>query len=233
MHLVKQSFLCAALALAVLGCSKAKHTHASSAATASTATETKPAANVSSITSPGTHELFDGKTLAGWISTDFSGRGQVSVKNGELILGEGYMTGVTWTSAAPRMNYEVSLDAKRTEGSDFFCGLTFAVKDEYCSFIVGGWGGSTVGISSVDSEDASQNETSTQMNFVNGKWYHIRVRVTPGKIGCWIDEEQVVKLDTEDRRLSTRLEMDASKPIGIATWNTGAALKNIKVTVLE
>ncbi len=182
---------------------------------------------------PGSRALFDGKTLTGWASTDFAGRGQVTVKDGQINLGEGYMTGVNWTGAVPKMNYEISLDAKRVEGSDFFCGLTFSVGEQFASFIVGGWGGGTVGISSIDSQDASENETSTSMNFVTGKWYHIRVRVTPGRVAAWIDDDQVVKFDTEGKRLSTRIEVDASKPLGVATWNTASALKNIQLTTLE
>src|SRR5262245_58340085 len=71
--------------------------------------------------------LFDGRTLAGWAITDFAGHGEVSVEDGKLILGNGVMTGVTWTNALPRMNYEISLEAMRVEGNDFFCALTFPV----------------------------------------------------------------------------------------------------------
>ena len=156
------------------------------------------------------------------------------MENGEIKLGMGYMTGITLTNTnvLPRMDYEISLDAMRTEGSDFFCGLTFPAGKDPCSFIVGGWGGGVTGLSSIDSEDASQNETSGSMNFVNNKWFHIRVRVEPEKIQAWIDEDRVVNLDTKDKRLSIRLEVEASRPLGIATWNTAAALKNIQIKKL-
>jgi len=183
---------------------------------------------------PGTTVLFDGKTLKGWESSDFAGRGTVTIENGVIKLGLGHMTGITLTNTneLPRMNYEISLDAMRTDGSDFFCGLTFPVGNEPCSLIVGGWGGGTVGLSSVDGEDASQNETTSYMNFTNGKWFHIRVRVEPGKIQAWIDEDRVVNLDTTDKRFSIRLEVEPSVPLGIATWNTAAALKNIQLKKL-
>jgi hypothetical protein len=144
------------------------------------------------------------------------------------------MTGITLasTSGLPRMNYEISLDAMRTEGSDFFCGLTFPVGKEDCSFIVGGWGGGTVGLSSINSEDASQNETTQFKNFVNGKWHHIRVRVETGKIQAWIDEDRVVNFEIEDKRLSIRFEVEPSLPLGISTWNTAAAYKNIQLKKL-
>jgi len=183
---------------------------------------------------PGTITLFDGKTLKGWESSDFAGRGKVTVENGEIKLGMGYMTGITLTNTneLPRMNYEISLDAMRTEGSDFFCGLTFPVGKDPCSFIVGGWGGGVVGLSSIDGEDASQNETTSYLNFANNKWFHIRVRIEQEKIQAWIDEQPVVKLDTKDKKFSIRLEVEASVPLGIATWNTAAALKNIQIKKL-
>jgi hypothetical protein len=48
------------------------------------------------------------------------------------------------------MNYEIKLEAKKVTGNDFFCGMTFPVGDSFCSFIVGGWGGPVVGLSSID-----------------------------------------------------------------------------------
>ncbi len=158
----------------------------------------------------------------------------MAVEKGVIQLGMGHMTGITLTNTndLPRMNYEISLDAMRVEGSDFFCGLTFPVGAEQCSLILGGWGGGTVGLSSIDGEDASQNETTTYMNFTNGKWFHVRLRVEPGKIQAWIDEDRVVNLDTTDKRFSIRLEVEPCVPLGVATWNTAAALKNIQLKKL-
>jgi hypothetical protein len=158
----------------------------------------------------------------------------VTVENGEIKIGMGHMTGITLTSTQdlPRVNYELSLDAMRVDGSDFFCGLTFPVGKESCSFIVGGWGGGVVGLSTLDSEDASQNETTTSMNFANNRWFHIRVRVEPEKIQAWIDEDRVVNVETTGRRIGIRLEMESSVPLGIATWNTAAAWKNIQIKKL-
>lgn len=183
---------------------------------------------------PATGVLFDGRTLRGWAPADFAGRGTVAVEKGVIQLGMGHMTGITLTNTndLPRMNYEISLDAMRVEGSDFFCGLTFPVGAEQCSLILGGWGGGTVGLSSIDGEDASQNETTTYMNFTNGKWFHVRLRVEPGKIQAWIDEDRVVNLDTTDKRFSIRLEVEPCVPLGVATWNTAAALKNIQLKKL-
>ena len=70
----------------------------------------------------------------------------------------------------PRINYEVKLEARREEGSDFFCRLTFPVNDSFCALILGGWGGTVVGLSTIDGLDASEKETSRLMNFDLNKW---------------------------------------------------------------
>lgn len=176
--------------------------------------------------------LFDGKTLEGWKESDFAGKGEVKVVDGKLSLGMGLMTGITWTNEIPRMDYEVSLEAMRVEGSDFFCGLTFPVATNPCSLIVGGWGGGLVGLSSLDGEDAANNETTHFMNFENQRWYKIRLRVEPEKIQAWIDEEKVIDVNIKDRRISIRFEVEPSVPFGIATWSTAAALRHLKVRKL-
>ena len=210
------------------GCATAADKPASKAPATVTATAT--ATNSIKVSAPGA--LFDGQTLAGWKPTDFYGKGSVTVSNGQIHLGVGQMTGVTWTNPLPRMGYEVSLDAMRVDGSDFFCGLTFPVGTNFCSLIVGGWGGGVVGLSSINGEDASQNETTSYMNFANKKWFHIRLRVEAEKIQAWIDNDRVVNLETVDKNFSIRLEMESSTPLGIATWNTAAALKNIQMKKL-
>ena len=189
----------------------------------------KPSATTDSEKPVEWKSLFDGKTLTGWKVTDFAGHGEVNVKDGQIILETGAMTGITWTNDLPRTNYEVSLEAMRVEGSDFFCGLTFPVGKDPCSLIVGGWGGGVVGLSSLDSQDAASNETTRYMTFKSGKWYQVRLRVTSSKIQAWLDADKVVDVDTADKTISIRLEVEESKPLGIASWSTTAALRNIKV----
>ncbi len=106
-------------------------------------------------------------------------------------MGDG-CTGVTWKKAFPRSDYEVSLDAKRIAGTDFFCGMTFPVGKNFCSLIIGGWGGGTVGLSSIDGKDASENETTSIRNFETNRWYHIRLVVTEEFIRAWVDSAKVV-----------------------------------------
>jgi hypothetical protein len=173
---------------------------------------------------------FDGKSLTGWEVTNFGPQGPVYVSGGEIILGMGEgCTGITWKGDFPKVNYEVSLDAKRLEGNDFFCGMTFPVGKDPCTLIVGGWGGTTVGLSSINGLDASDNSTRTLMKFDKNRWYHIRLAVTGIEIEAWIDSLRVIDFSTGKNKFSVRPEVELSKPFGIASWNTTAALRNIRV----
>lgn len=182
----------------------------------------------------------DGKVLSGpakesqdWHKSDFYGKGAVRVEDGTLFLEKGNdMTGVTWRGPLVRMNYEVTLDAKRVDGDDFFCGLTFPVADDPCSLILGGWGGSLAGLSSIDYEDAANNRTTRMIKFENGRWYRVRVRVYGEKIEAWLDEEKIVDVVTTGHKIGIRWEVEPSVPLGIATWRTTGAIRNIELRAL-
>jgi hypothetical protein len=177
--------------------------------------------------------LFDGQTLGQWKITDFGGQGDVSVKDGAIYLAMGsYMTGVTWSGPVVRMDYEISLEAMRVEGNDFFCGLTFPVGESPCTLILGGWGGSVCGLSSLDHYDASENETTRMVSFEKGKWYKIRLRVVPDRIQAWLDDEDLVDVDITGHKVGIRIEVDLSQPLGIATYATTGAIRNIRLKTL-
>ncbi len=178
--------------------------------------------------------LFDGETLDGWELTNFGGEGEVTVDDGRLVLGMGGdMTGVHTHRALPQIEYEVEVDAMRVDGFDFFCGLTFPVREDHCSLIIGGWSGGVCGLSCLDWQDASENETTTYKLFDSGRWYHIRLRVGTDRIQAWIDEEEILDVDITDKKISVRGEVEPSKPFGFASWRTTAALRNIRVRELS
>jgi carboxypeptidase Q len=173
--------------------------------------------------------LFDGKSLAGWGLTQFGGAGEVEVKDGELVLNQGILTGIHWTNTFPTDNYEIALDAKRVLGIDFFCGLTFPVGTNHLTLIVGGWGGSVVGLSNINGESANKNETTSLHRFESGKWYSLRLRVVATNISVWLDDAQVVNVDRRGKTLDLRVgEIELSKPLGIASWSTSSALRNLR-----
>jgi hypothetical protein len=179
-------------------------------------------------------DLFDGKTLAGWKATPFGGEGGVFVKNGTIVMERGGdMTGITWTGDVTRNNFELALEGMRLDGYDFFCTTTFPVGKDPCSLVVGGWGGSVVGLSNVDGGDASENSTTTTMALKDKRWYRVRIRVTNAAVEAWIDGQQVVNQPRSGHQFGIRGEVDLSRPLGICTWCTEGAVRNIRLRVLS
>ena len=144
------------------------------------------------------------------------------------LQAEPEVTGVTFTGTdLPRSDYELRLEARRLDGTDFFCGLTFPVGERHLTLIVGGWGGAVVGLSSLDGEDASANETRRTMSFRKGEWYPIRLRVARERVSVWINGEQVIDQSLVGRELSLRYTIPLDK-LGIkdlGTYRLGVRLE--------
>lgn len=177
-------------------------------------------------------ELFDGATLDGWERTSFGGEGDIEVLDGAIVLEMGSpLTGIHWSdaSALPTTDYEVEVVAERVFGNDFFCGLTFPVHDSHASLILGGWGGALVGISCLDRQDASENETRSFHSFAAGREYTARVRVTQERIVAWLDGEEIVNVSIVGRRVEVRTEVLASRPLGVACFTTKARVLAVRV----
>jgi hypothetical protein len=176
--------------------------------------------------------LFDGKALGKWEvleKFDYKDHGLVHVQDGCLVLDKGQTgTGVRWTGPFPKTDYEISLEAKRVDGNDFFCGLTFPVGDTALTLIMGGWGGWVVGLSCIDGYSAVDNETCQAIQFAQDRWYRVRVHVTRAKIQIWIDDKETITLEPKNRKLNVRWEMEPCQPLGIATWWTTGSLRNIR-----
>ena len=180
--------------------------------------------------------LLEAENLDGWEVVKenvFDRAGKVSVEKGSVILEQGNpATGIRWKGEMPRSNYELQLEGKRLEGSDFFCGLTFPVGDEYCTFIIGGWGGGTTGLSNIDDLAAVENETTDFINFQQDKWYAIRLRVTDERITAWIDDKQMLDVSRTDKKFSIWWEQEPLRPLGIATWHTKSAIRKLRLKEL-
>ena len=133
--------------------------------------------------------LFNGETLENWDRVDAGGSGPVEVKEGVLTVGMGVgASGIRYNKGFPMTNYEIRYEARRGMGNDFFGALTFPVDDFHCTFINGGWGGGTIGLSCINGHDASDNQTSSYYRFDKDSWYEFKIRVCEGKIAVWIKE---------------------------------------------
>ena len=186
---------------------------------------------------PQTTVLFDGSDLEGWARTDFAGKGEITINEKKHLVMEmgAELTGLHWQGEAlPTVNYEINIEARRTMGSDFFCGLTFPYKESHATLVIGGWGGSLIGISSIDDFDASENDTGDAFIFDENRWYQIKLRVTDQKFMVWIDNELVINCDLEGRKIGMRSgEIEMSKPLGITTYATTGEFKRIDLVRIQ
>jgi len=237
---MKLTTLAAAIAVSCtfVGCRKGPESSDSQPTTApATRPATAPApAKAPDITSlkPGLDcEIFNGKDLTGWnILTEdyFDAPGKVSVQDGSMVIGVGSdLTGVVWAGKMLKNDYVVLLEARRTEGSDFFCGLTFPVNDSYVSLIMGGWGGGAVGLSNVNDMSAVENDTSQYIEFTQNQWYSIEVRVADGKILVFLDDKKIIEQEIGDNRFTIWPQQEPVRPLGVATYGTEGEYRRIAV----
>ncbi len=182
--------------------------------------------------------LFDGKSLADWETVDIGGSGKVEVADGNMVINQGdSVSGTVYKKAKdlPVMNYELTAEAMRTDGSDFFCGLTFPAGSlKTClTLVLGGWGGSVTGISSIDNLDASENNTSSFQQYKDNQWYKVKLHITPKEIKVWVDDKEVINTDIEGKKLGLRPgPIESYAPLSFTTYQTTAAIRNVKVTPL-
>ena len=106
--------------------------------------------------------IFDGKTLDGWKAPDFSGQGEVTARMAADPLGVGDdITGLNYAGENP----EDELRSRARGPAACKCTRLLlrahaARRRHRLTFVVGGWGGALVGLSSINGEDASENETT-------------------------------------------------------------------------
>ena len=178
-------------------------------------------------------DLFDGKTLQGWevLKKDhFDLAGKVFAENGAIVMEAGApYTGITWTGDFPRDCFEVEWKGIRRNNYDIFCGLTVPVGEEYVTYVLGGWGGSVVGLSNVDFMNANDNQTTCIEEFENGTWYTFRIRVEPEKIQAWIDDKLRFEQPREDHKFDIYYQLEPNRPLGFFTWNTEGGIKDIRM----
>ncbi len=178
--------------------------------------------------------LFDGKTLDGWKVAGFANEGDVRVADGAIVLPASRpMSGVTSTRTdLPTSDYELTYEARRLEGEDFFAACTFPVGKSFITFVNGGWGGTVTGLSSIDGADASENQSGKFFKYENNTWYRFRVRVSDKAIRCWVNDEPVVAVDIEDRTIGTRIETRRNQPLGFATYRSTGEVRKVEVRKL-
>lgn len=180
-------------------------------------------------------DLFDGKTLDGWKVSEFYKPGDVTVKDGEIHLAVGNpMSGITSTRKdLLTTDYELSYEAKKVKGSDFFAAATFPVGKSHLTLVNGGWGGHITGLSSLNGADASENETGRSYKYKDDTWYAFRIRVTDGVIRYAIDGKEFPPVEIEGRQVGTRTASNPSKPLGFSSYETQGIVRKIQIRKLS
>ncbi|MDD2599041.1 MAG: DUF1080 domain-containing protein [Kiritimatiellae bacterium] len=179
--------------------------------------------------------LFNGKDLSGWKRAEIVDNGEIKVLPGGIVeCNAGRpISGIAYTNEFPTMNYELSLEAMRVEGDDFFIALTIPVENSFCTVIIGGWGGGLCGLSSFDGGDAANNQWAQGLTLKNNRWYKLVVRVTTCVLQISLDQDlYTARIEFDDsRRLSLRFgDMEKTTPLGLATYETKAHWRNFTIT---
>lgn len=182
-------------------------------------------------------ELLSSAWAPHWQPAGIAEEGHVQVRGDELILASGQpMTGARFAAwmvpQFPLTRYAIAYEAMRAEGEDFFGTVTFPVGGlgTHVSFILGGWGGALVGISSIDHLDASENTTRSEQRFENGRWYRVRIEVRPDDLRAWIDGGIVINTSLKGRHLGLRGgDIERCRPFGFATYLATARIRRIVV----
>jgi hypothetical protein len=178
--------------------------------------------------------LFDGRQLGAWKPTNFGGEGEIVFADDHAIFELGNpLTGITWNgSELPRENYALVARARKLSGHDFFCGLTFPIGEEHASLILGGWGGTTCGLSCIDGRDASENATTHYRRIENDRLYSVRIEVYPDRVRAWLDQELLFEVERAKHRFAVRAELRSSQPLGYGAFATRTALHSIELESL-
>ena len=183
----------------------------------------------------GEWKLLTAEFAPAWKAAGIAEEGGVTVEKGEITLHAGRpMTGArfeSWEAAKlPRTRYAIEFEAMRVEGNDFFGTVTFPVNDTHVSLVIGGWGGTLVGISSIDDMDASENTTTGNAFFKNNEWHHVRVEVRDDDLRVWINDKLFVNVSTKGHKLGLRPgEIEKCAPFGFTTYATQARIRGVVV----
>ena len=89
-----------------------------------------------------------------------------------------------------------------------------------------------VGLSSIDGMDAAHNETMLIREFEQNRWYKVRMQVTEKRLRVWLDDEQIIDFERDERPLDIRSEMEQSTPVGIAAFQCQSQIKNVRIRLV-
>lgn len=189
---------------------------------------------------PVSWSLLEGEAVKLWQPAGIPDESHMSVQAGVLTLPAGQpMTGAKWTGwneQLPGTNYAIEYEAMRAEGEDIFGMVTFPVgsHQSHATFVLGGWGGTVTGISSIDFKDANENQTRAEQRFENGRWYKVRIEVRPDDLRAWVEGRLVVNATIKGKKVRLRPGfIDHCLPFGFASYGTTGKIRRVVLETLN
>lgn len=184
---------------------------------------------------PSEWKLLGSELAHAWKKAGIPSEGAFTILQGAIRLEPGQpMTGArfeAWqTFKLPVTRYAIEYEAMRVDGNDFFGTVTFPVNDSHVSLVVGGWGGTLVGISSIDDMDANENNTRGNAYFKNNTWYKVRIEIRDEDLRVWIDAKLFVNTSLKGHKLGLRPgDIEKCVPFGFASYETRARIRAVTV----
>ena len=186
------------------------------------------------------HSLLSAQWLSKWTTPMVPEAGRVVVNESSIRLDSGAPMTVVRFDALSELglnlaHYEVTFEARRVEGTDFFAALTFPVgsQDRCLSFINGGWGGGTTGFSNIDHTPASDNLTASLQRYVLGQWHAFRVLVSPEEILVTLDGRSIIRTAVQGHHFGLRPgDIELCAPFGFASYETTGEIRAISIRSL-
>jgi hypothetical protein len=160
-------------------------------------------------------------------------------KAGVLLLGTGEPFAIVkYEGKDPLLvnQYEIKWEAMRVQGNDFFSSLTFPVgsAEKSATFVTGGWGGWTTGVSSIGHQFANENATTGSMTFETGRWYEFTLQVNTECLRALIDGKEQFNVNIKGQTIDMHpSEIRKSMPLGFASYSTQGAIRNVRVRPLK
>jgi hypothetical protein len=164
-----------------------------------------------------------------WRPFQFGGDGIHRVEPERLVLEPGApLTGGAFDVALPKDRYEIEFEAQRLSGIDFFCGLTFPTVRGELTLVLGGWGGTVCGLSSLDGSDASDNETRTLRHFPDAREVAVRIHVDGEEVCVFLDGAPFLSAHLAGKQVTVRAEVEPCRPFGFCCYLVTAKLSHLR-----
>lgn len=174
--------------------------------------------------------ILDVQRLDRWQAGVFGDSDELDLASDGVILPIGVpLTGITYLDEPPSGSYALEVEATRQYGTDFFLGVTFPVRDEHVTLVLGGWGGTLCGLSCIDGDDASNNGTRTHVEFPNGKRQTVLIEVDGSRVVALVNGDELVNVDLTGKRLEVRNEVLPSVPLGLSSFATCTVVHRVRV----